>query len=155
MDFTVPDQYRNQLRLGQEVRFFVDGMLDTLSGRISAIEPGADATTRTIRVRALVPNAAGKLTAGAFAHVIIAFTGEDKSILIPSQSIIPTTHDKKVAVLRGGKAALITVETGDRTEDRVQILSGLEIGDTILTTGIMQVKPGMEVKVKKVPPPSP
>ncbi len=148
MDFTVPDQYRNQLRLGGEVRFYVDGLLDTLTGKISAIEPGADATTHTVRARALVPNTDRKLSPGSFAHVVIPFGNDASSILIPSQSIIPTTRDKKVALLRGGKAVLQTVRTGDRTEDRVVILEGLKHGDTILTTGLMQVKPGMEVKVK-------
>jgi len=150
MDFTIPDQYRSQLRLGQEVRFFVDGMQDTLSGNISAIEPGADATTHTVRARAIVPNPSGRLLPGAFAHVIVPFKAETSSILIPSQSIIPTTRDKKVAVLRQGAASLQTVRTGDRTEDRIQILDGLQPGDTILMTGLMQVRPGMEVKVRKV-----
>lgn len=150
MDFTVPDQYRNQMRLGQEVRFSVDGILDTLSGKISAIEPGADANTHTVRARALVANPDGKLSPGSFAHVLIPFGSADLSLLIPSQSIIPTTRDKKVAVLRQGRAVLQTVRTGDRTEDQVQILDGLNAGDTILTTGLMQVKNGMEVKVRKL-----
>lgn len=150
MDFTVPDQYKNQLTIGQEIRFFLDGMLDTLSGKISAIEPGADATTRTIKARALVPNAGGKLSPGAFAHVLIPFSAQTKSILIPSQAVIPTTRDKKVALVRNGKALLQTVKTGDRTETRVQITEGLKAGDTILTTGIMQVKPGMDVKIRKL-----
>lgn len=150
MDFSLPDQYRNQLRLGQEVRFYVEGRLDTLSGKISAIEPGADATTRTIRTRALVPNTNRELSPGTFAHVLIPFGSGSTSIMIPSQSIIPTTRDKKVALIRDGKAVLQTVKTGDRTEDRIQILDGLQLGDTILTTGLMQVKPGMEVKVRKV-----
>ena len=150
MDFTVPDQYRNLMRLGQEVRFSVDGILDTLSGKISAIEPGADATTHTIRTRALVPNQDGKLTPGSFAHVFIPFGSAGMSLLIPSQSIIPTTRDKKVAVLRQGKVEMQTVKTGDRTEDQVQILEGLQAGDTVLTTGLMQVKSGMEVKIRKI-----
>jgi membrane fusion protein (multidrug efflux system) len=150
LDFTLPDQHRSQLRLGQDVRFFVDGSLDTMTGKISAIEPAADAMTHTVRARALVPNQSGKLLPGAFAHVIIAFDVQGTSILIPSQSIIPTTRDKKVALLRDGKAVMQTVRTGDRTEDRVQILEGLQVGDTILTTGLMQVKTGMEVKVGKL-----
>lgn len=150
MDFTLPDQYRNKIRLGQDVRFSVDGNLDTMSGKISAIEPGADANTHTIRARAIVPNANAKLLPGSFAHVVIPFGTAEATLLIPSQSIIPTTRDKKVALLKDGKAVLTTVRTGDRTEDQVEILDGLSIGDTILTTGLMQVKNGMQVKVRKV-----
>jgi membrane fusion protein (multidrug efflux system) len=150
MDFSIPDQYRNQLRLGQQVRFFIEGIQDTMGAKVSAVEPGAEASTHTVRVRAMVPNSDRKLMPGAFAHVIIPFGVSDHSILIPTQSIIPTTRDKKVAVIKNGKAVMQTVVTGDRTQDRVQILSGLQMGDTILTTALMQVKAGMDVKVKKV-----
>jgi membrane fusion protein (multidrug efflux system) len=82
--------------------------------------------------------------------VVIPLGAQGTSIMIPSQSIIPTTRDKKVAIVRDGKAVLQTVKTGDRTEDRVQILEGLQLGDTVLTTGIMQVKQGMPVKIRKI-----
>jgi len=150
MDFTIPDEYRQQISLGQTVRFFVDGSQDTLSGKIAAIEPGADPTTRTVKIRALVPNADGKLLPGAFAHVMVSFGAQNTSILIPSQSIIPTTRDKKVALLKDGKIVMQVVQVGDRTPDRIQITSGLKQGDTILTTALMQVKQGMQVKIRKL-----
>jgi membrane fusion protein (multidrug efflux system) len=150
MDFTIPDQYRSYLERGMTVNFAVDGRLDTLSGRISAIEPGADASTRTIRARALVQNPGNKLVAGAFAHVTIPFQSSTDAILIPSQSVIPTTREKKVAVLRQGKAKMAVVTLGNRTANSVQVLDGLQAGDTILTTGLMQVKDGMDITVTKV-----
>lgn len=155
MDFAIPDQYRNQLSLGQAIRFTVDGNLDTMQGKIAAIEPGADAMTHTVRTRAMIPNTDGKLTAGSFAHITIPFGTSGQSILIPSQAIIPTTRDKKVAVSRGGKVKMLTVVTGDRTADRVQILSGLQAGDTVLTTALMQVKEGTDINVRVGPAPAP
>lgn len=152
MDFSIPDQYRDRLRLGSQVQFSVTGRLDTLQGSISAIEPGADPVTRTIRVRAIVPNAQKALTGGSFAHVVIPFSSNNNAILIPSQCIIPTTRDKKVAITRNGKASLVTVLIGNRTADKVEITQGLQAGDTVLTTALMQVKPGVDVKVKKVIP---
>ena len=149
MDFNIPDQYRKQLSLGQEVRFFVDGRLDTMAGKIAAIEPGADASTHTVRTRAIVQNSDGRLLPGSFAHVLIPFGAQSTSILIPSQSIIPTTKDKKVALVRNRKAVMQTVQTGDRTEDRVQITAGLKIGDTILTTALMQVKQDKVIRIRK------
>ncbi len=148
MDFAIPDQYRNQLALGQTVHFTVDGNLDTMQGKIAAIEPGADAMTHTVRARAIVQNTDGKLVPGSFAHVKIPFGTAGQTMLIPSQAVIPTTRDKKVAVVRNGKAELLTVVTGDRTADQVQILSGLRPGDTVLITALMQVKQGTEVQVK-------
>ena len=128
--------------------FTVDGNLDTLLGKIAAIEPGADAMTHTVRARAIVPNPAGKLVAGSFAHVTIPFGTSGQSLMIPSQAVIPTTRDKKVAVVRSGKAELVTVVTGDRTADQVQILSGLNAGDTVMITALMQVKTGLDVTVQ-------
>ncbi len=146
IDFTVPGEYRSQLRLGEKVRFYVDGRNDTLSGKIAAVDPGADPMTHTVRARAIVPNEDKSLLPGTFAHVTIPFGQESNTIMVPSQSIIPTTRDKKVALLRGGKVVMQVIQIGERTEDRVQITQGLQMGDTILTTSLMQVKPGMAVK---------
>jgi len=150
MDFTIPDEYRSKLENGLNLQFTVDGRLDTLTGTISAIDVGADPVTRTLKVRALVPNAAGKLTAGSFAHVVIPFASENNAILIPTQAVIPTTRDKKVAIVRQGKVNLSTVILGDRTPEKVQVLQGVNAGDTVITTGLMQVKQDMEVKITKV-----
>jgi membrane fusion protein (multidrug efflux system) len=150
MDFSVPDKYRNMLRPGKEVFFSVNNVQENLSGKISAVDPGADVTTRTVRVRAVVPNVGNKLVPGAFAQVVIPFESDYSAILVPSNAIIPTTKDKKIAVVNNGKAELLTVELGTRTSDKVEVIKGLKAGDTIIVTGIMQVKPGMEVKITKL-----
>ncbi len=150
MDFTIPEQYVSSASIGKEVFFSVTGSLDTLSGKIAALDPGADPNTRTIKIRAIVPNTNGKLVAGAFASVTIPLESEDNAILIPSQAVIPTTKDKKVVVVRNGKADMVVVKLGQRTSDKVEILQGLQNGDTIVTTGLMQAKPGMDVKITKL-----
>ncbi|MBS1774617.1 MAG: efflux RND transporter periplasmic adaptor subunit [Bacteroidetes bacterium] len=150
MDFNVPEQYVQSIAIGKGVFFVVTGNNDTLSGKISAIDPGADATTRTIRVRAIVPNNNGKLVAGSFANVTIPLKSDKNAILIPSQAIIPTTKDKKVAIAKDGKIAMAVVKLGQRTEDKVEILTGVSAGDTVILTGLMQAKPGMDVKIVKV-----
>ena len=150
MDFSIPDQYRSDLKVGKTVKFTVDGIQDTMEGKIIAVDPGADATTRTIKARATIPNAAGKLVAGSFAHVAINFGTDNTAILIPSQAIIPTTKDKKVAVVVNGRSKIVIVKLGDRTADKVQVLQGLKPGDTVITTGIMQVKNDSMVKITKV-----
>jgi membrane fusion protein (multidrug efflux system) len=148
LDFPVPEQYKSIVKDGNEVKFTITGSSDTMTGRIAAIQPAADATTRTITMRATVPNADRKMVPGSFANVFIQLNRNSNAITIPSQSIIPTTRDKKVAVVRNGKAELVTVTTGERMVEQVEILQGLQAGDTVLTTGIMQVKSGMNVKVK-------
>lgn len=147
MDFTIPDQYKEEVTTGKKVTFSVTGKLDTFTGTISAIEPSADAVTRTLKVRALVNNDDHKLVPGSFTHVVIPFENNKSALLIPSQSVIPTDRDKEVAVIKGGKAKMVPVTIGTRTNDLVEIIQGLNAGDTIITTGIMQVKNNMNVKV--------
>ncbi len=150
MDFSVPDHYRDAVKDGKEVYFSVAGTTDTLKGKITATDPGADQNTRTIRVRAIVPNPHGELLAGSFAHVLVPFEKKESSILIPSQAVIPTTRDKKVVLLRNGKAELVAVQLGTRTSDKVEVINGLKQGDTVVTTGLMQIKPGMPVTITKI-----
>lgn len=150
IDFDVPDQYRKAMTDGKEVKLSVKGMQDTINGTIMAYNPGANTVTRTIRARAKVQNPDGYLTAGAFARVHIPLQSDADAILVPARAVIPTTKDKLVAVVRNGKAEMVTVQLGTRTENKVEILNGLQQGDTILTTGLMQVKQGMDVKVSKL-----
>lgn len=150
IDFTVPSEYKDNLANGKNVLFTISDNLDTFSGKIKSIDPGANPNTRTIRVQATVPNPGNKFTAGSFARVIIPFESDNNAILIPSQAVIPTTREKKVAVIRNGKAEMLTVTLGVRTEDKVEIMQGLSAGDTVIITGLMQVKPGMDVKVSKL-----
>lgn len=150
IDFTVPDQYRKYIHTGTEVLFSVGNIKDTLKGLVSAIDPGAEANTRTVRVRVIIPNTDGKLVAGSFAQVIVPLQRDDRAILIPSQAVIPTTRDKKAAVVKDGKATLVTIELGERTNDKAEVLKGLQQGDTVIVTGLMQVKPGMDVTITKI-----
>jgi membrane fusion protein (multidrug efflux system) len=150
MDFTIPDQYKAEIYTGKKVFFSLTGSLDTFSAVVNATDAGANAITHTLTVRAIVNNASQKLLAGSFTHVLIPFDHTNNAILIPPQSVIPTTRDKKVALVSNGKAKLVTVMLGTRTNEMVEIVQGLSAGDTILTTGIMQVKGGMNVKVKGI-----
>ncbi|MBX2907470.1 MAG: efflux RND transporter periplasmic adaptor subunit [Taibaiella sp.] len=148
MDFSVPEQYRNELTAGKKIAFTVTGRLDTFSAIIAAVEPAANTATRTLRVRAMVSNNENKLGPGAFTHVVIPFDHDNNALLIPSQSVIPTNRNKVAAVLRGGKAEMVPIILGTRTADKVEVIQGLAAGDTVLTTGIMQVKPGMQVNAQ-------
>jgi membrane fusion protein (multidrug efflux system) len=150
MDFTVPDQYKREVPLNKKLYFTVVGSMDTFSGTIAAIEPTADIVTRTLKVRAMVENEKHTLTAGSFTHIVIPFSDKKDALLIPSQAVIPTTRDKQVAIVKGGKAKLTTIQIGLRTNDKVEVVQGLHAGDTILTTGIMQVKNGMSIKISRV-----
>ncbi|MBW8685733.1 efflux RND transporter periplasmic adaptor subunit [Chitinophaga rhizophila] len=149
VDFSVPEKYRTAISQGDAVDFKVAGDKQMYKGTIYAIDPKIDLSTRTIRIRAIVPNA-GKLLPGAFASVMIALKNMPDAIMIPTQAVIPGTRDKKVAIADSGKAKFVVVETGIRDASNVQIISGLNVGDTVITSGIMQLKPGMVLKYNGV-----
>ncbi|UPK70042.1 efflux RND transporter periplasmic adaptor subunit [Chitinophaga filiformis] len=149
VDFSVPEKYRTAINQGDQVDFKVAGDQQTYKGHIYAIDPKIDLSTRTIKIRALVPNA-GKLFPGAFARVQVSLKNMPDALMIPTQAVIPGTRDKKVAIADSGKAKFVIVETGIRNADNVQITSGLKPGDTVITSGIMQLRPGMVLKYNEI-----
>jgi membrane fusion protein (multidrug efflux system) len=149
VDFTVPEKYRTAIKQGDAVDFKVAGDTQPYKGKIYAIDPKIDLATRTIKLRAIVPNP-GQLLPGAFASVQISLRNMPNALMIPSQAVIPGTRDKKVIIAEAGKAKYVVVETGLRDADNVQITSGLSTGDTVITSGMMQLKPGMTLKYNKI-----
>jgi membrane fusion protein (multidrug efflux system) len=106
--------------------------------------------TRNLKVRAILQDKHVALNPGAFVKVIIDEGKGKKAILVPSNAIIPDTRHKKIVLIKGGKARFTNIETGYRGEDKVEIVSGVEQGDTFAISGILFLKPDVEVKVKQV-----
>ncbi|MFT4033336.1 MAG: efflux RND transporter periplasmic adaptor subunit [Siphonobacter sp.] len=151
IDFAVPEKYTEVLHVGDAVTFKVASDANKeYRGNVYAVDPKIDLATRTVKLRALVPNPNNQLRPGQFAQVTFRLSDVPNAILIPSQAVIPGTMDKKVVVSRNGKASFIVVETGTRTESQVQIISGLQPGDTVITSGILQLKPDAVLKIKSV-----
>lgn len=147
LEFSVPERYSDQTKIGDHVSFTTAAHVkDTFRGTVYAINPGIDPDSRTLSMRAHVKNDKNLLTPGAFASVSIDLREIDNALLVPTQSLIPTTKDDQVVVSRNGKANFVSVKTGIRTKDKVQILSGIQPGDTVLTTGILQVHPESELQ---------
>lgn len=147
LDFSVSERYFDQVKKGDKVVFTIDGIRKNLNGEVFAIEPKIDLATRTLKIRAICPNNQGTIFPGAFAHVQLALGDIDNAMMIPTEAIIPDMQGKKIFRLKDGKADYARVETGLRTEAKIQVTDGLSVGDTIVTTGIMQLKPGMAVKI--------
>lgn len=149
LDFTVPEKYSALISKGDGVKFKTAGSDETFTAKVSAVEPRVDEATRTIKVRASVQNTKAKLYPGAFAEINLELSGNNNALLIPSQCIIPQAREKKVIVANGGKAEFRTVETGIRNESYIEITKGLQAGDTVVTTALMYVKPGADLKFTK------
>jgi len=150
LDFTVPEKYIPQIKTGQYVNFTVEGNGKKYTGRIVASESNITANTRTLQVRAAVQGDAGGLTPGGFAKVTLNFEPDPNAIVIPTQAIIPQARGKKVYVYKGGVAKFIDVETGIRDSSTVQITKGLSVGDTVLLTGLLSLRPDGKVVLSKL-----
>lgn len=147
VDFSIPGRYLSELNTGDQIQFSVDAFDESFEGEIYAIEPQVDPETRSIKVRAVSDNSMDKLLPGQFARVTLTISREASAIMIPTEAIIPELNSKKVYILKNGKVASKEITTGTRTADKIQITSGLLEGDTVLTTGILQLRPGMEVDI--------
>jgi membrane fusion protein (multidrug efflux system) len=101
-------------------------------------------------VRAQVDDVDKYVTAGAFAKVNFDMGKNDQALMVPTQAIIPGARDKKVIVDSGGIAAFRTVTTGARDSANVQIINGVAVGDTVVTTGILQIKPGTKIRISSL-----
>jgi len=148
LDFSIPEKYRSEIKKGDPITFTVAELPDeTFDGRIYAIDPAIDLATRSIHIRALSENKSGRLSPGSFANIHIEFREIPDALMIPTQSLVPTTRDPQVVVIKNGKAEFVDVQTGLRNSDQVQITHGLHAGDTIITAGTMQSKPGLPVQI--------
>jgi membrane fusion protein (multidrug efflux system) len=150
LEFSVPEKYIRFVDVGDRVNFKVQGSDKRYSAVIYAIDPKIDPATRTLQVRAIFPNKNYELLPGSFAEIEVILEEIPSAILIPSEAIIPTAEGSKVFVYNQGKAYERNVETGIRTERFVQIKSGLNPRDTVLTTGLLQLKSGFKVRITSI-----
>jgi membrane fusion protein, multidrug efflux system len=147
IDFYIPERYARKIESGDKILFTIEGNKQEISGEVYAIEPKINLETRTVQIRAICPNADGKIFAGAFAKVQLNLGIIEDAIMIPTEAVIPDLKGKKVIKLNNGITEFVTVVTELRTNSKVQIIEGLAKGDTIITRGIMQLKPGSFVNI--------
>jgi len=145
IDFTLPEKYAGDLKVGNEITFTIQGSSRVFRGFVYAKAPNIDPETRTLRVRARHRNVGEAVRAGSFAQVEVRMH-ERIGITIPSYTIIPELKRHKVFVVRNGRAEESVIELGTRMYDRVEVASGLVKGDTVITSAILQIRAGMAVR---------
>lgn len=146
--FSVPEKYASSMKINTKVHFTFAGSKKVYTATIYAIEPEIDAVTRTIQLRAKASNNDGLLLPGSFTNVELPLATIKDALLIPTEAVVPIQNGKKVFIVKNGKAKEAIVETSSRTDKDLLVLSGLHAGDTVLTTGVMSMKEGTNVKVK-------
>lgn len=147
LTFAIPEKYASQMKVGNSLTFKTSNSQEEHIAKIYAIEPQVDIATRTLKMRAIAENKDGKLYPGTFANVVMPLEVVNDALLVPTEALIPIQNGKKIFITQDGKAKEVIVETGARTATDVRVLSGLKVGDTILTSGVMSLKNGTAVKV--------
>lgn len=148
--FSVPERYLPIIGPGSKVNFTIESSRKNFNASVYAIEPALDANSRTITVRAKAPNGEGLLTAGAFAKINLTLDQIPKTIMVPTECVIPDIKSSKVFVMEKGVAVARNVKTDLRTETKIQIIDGLQPGDSLVVSGLIQIRPQSPLKVLKV-----
>jgi membrane fusion protein, multidrug efflux system len=148
--FSIPEKYAKDIFAGYKILFMVDGGVKDHVATVIATEGNVEQNTRTLRVRAVVNESSPELVPGVFAKVNLRLGQDNKALMVPSQAVIPQARNKQVIVMRKDSARFVVVETGIRDSAYVQILTGLKAGDTVVTSGLMTIRPNSKIKISKM-----
>lgn len=147
LEFSVNERQANAIKAGTELNFMLVNDLDTYKASVYAVESKLDETTLSLKARAIYPNPGGRLKPGHSAAIEIQLREIKNTIVIPSISTVAEMGRDIAYIYKDGRAKQVIVRKGMRTESSVQILEGLHVGDTLLTTGVMQLRDGMPIKI--------
>jgi len=150
IDFAIPERYANDIIPGARVFFTTDYTVEPFNAIVEAVEPSVDLKTRTIEIRALSDNRNGKLVAGTSVKVSLTLKEIEASIFLPTAALVPSIKGYNVFLAKAGKVDVKAVKTGIRNKESVQILEGLSLGDTIITTNLLRVKKDALLRILKV-----
>jgi membrane fusion protein (multidrug efflux system) len=146
LDFSISERHMGRVRTGTLVTFSVAGGAERFEGRVYALEPQIDVATRTLLLRARATNPGGRLIPGAYANVEVSLEEMKDALLVPTMAIVPGLNNRTLYVIENGRAALRTVETGIRLDREIQVVKGIEPGAIVITSGLLQLRPGMPVE---------
>ena len=150
VEFSVPERYAKQIKKGTNLNFSVEGTLDAFGAQVYAVESAIDPNLHQFTARALYPNVHHTLLPGRYASVLLKKEEIPNAIAIPTEAIVPEMGKDKVYLYKSGKAEPVDIITGIRTASEVQAIRGLHIGDTIITSGTLQLRTGLAVTLDNI-----
>lgn len=148
VDFAVPERHAPHIQVGAPIEFQVSGVSRAYSGKVHAVEPRVDVGTRSVLIRAVCDNPDRSLLPGAYARVDFTLRSSNEALLVPTIAVISGLEERFLFIDRGGVAERVLVTTGSRTATHIQILSGVQPGQVVITSGLQQLRPGLPVTVK-------
>jgi len=150
IEFSIPGKYSSMVDILDSINFTVEASSNIFKGLIYALEPRIDPRTRTLQIRAICNNDNEILIPGQFANISYILNVLPDALMVPSESVIPELNSHKVFAFKNGLVSQEAVHIGLRTEKEVQITQGINPGDTVITTGILQIRHGMPVSITNV-----
>ncbi len=150
IEFSIPEKYAGSVKAGDVINFTTGSNQADLRAEIYAIEPKIDPETRTLTLRAKFNNKENLILPGGFAHVALILQENADAVQVPTEAIIPELGGQKVFLFKSGNVVPAKVETGIRTAKNIHITTGINAGDTVITSGLLQIRPGMPVNVALV-----
>ena len=150
IEFSVPERYASQIHKGVNMDFQVEGFQEAFHAQVYAVESAVDKDQHVFTARGLYANNNRKLLPGQYASITLKKAEIGDALVIPSEAIVPEMGVDKVFCYRAGKAIPVEITTGIRTAGEVQVLSGLQVGDTIITSGTLQLRMGLPVTLDVV-----
>ncbi|MDP2424379.1 MAG: efflux RND transporter periplasmic adaptor subunit [Bacteroidales bacterium] len=147
IEFTIPERYATEVGAGNRITFNTGDRNQVYEAKVYAVEPVIDQTTRTLKLRALFPNSRMEVMPGSFANIELILNTYHNTVNIPTEAVIPEMGALKVFLYKSGICQPVVVKAGIRSSDKIQITEGLNEGDTIITTGLLQLRKGMAVEV--------
>lgn len=148
LEFSLAEKYLNAFELGDTIYFRSRISSDRKKAVLYAIDPMVDQSSRTFTLKAIYPNEERTEKPGGFVNVYCELAYFENAISIPNQAIVPDIEGKSVYVVENSKSILKKVTVGIRKAAQIQIIKGLEKGDTVVTAGILQIRDGAPVKVR-------
>jgi membrane fusion protein (multidrug efflux system) len=147
LDFSVPEVFLAALKEGLDISARTSAYPDEeFKGKVSSIDSRLDPVSRSITVRARIANQDGRLKPGMFMTVKL-LRSDAPALMLPEEALVPEGSKKYVFVVRDGTVARVEVETGRRRPGEVEVTSGLDDGDVVVTEGTQKVRDGVAVKV--------
>jgi membrane fusion protein (multidrug efflux system) len=147
VDFRLPERFQSKIRRGQTALLDIDALPGRkYTAQIQAIDPLIDANGRSVGIRGCIDNRHLQLRPGMFARVNAVFGVRDNARVIPEEAIVPQGGRQYVIKLldgpngQGKTTRRVEVKVGLRSPGRVEILEGLEAGETVVTTGQQKVQ---------------
>ena len=154
VDFRLPEMHLTKLAKGQRVELTSDAMPGRrFAATVDAIDPLIDANGRSLAVRARLDNPEGTLRPGMFVRVRLVFARRDNVLTIPEQALVPAAQGMSVFVVIDGKAKQTAVKPGQRRAGMVEILEGLQAGESVVTAGQIKLRDGAAVQPVGAPAP--